>query len=374
MEAGNPQGLRKPAYSLSCKHRAGGTQPQKRPTFASVQDILQQFSISGSAVPLGSGHINDSYRVGEGYLLQRINHNVFPNVGGLMRNIDLVTGHIRSKIATAEGEAATQQTLTIIPTKTGSLFAQSEDGNYWRTYEYLTGLRSHDLLETPEQAYAGARSYGYFLRFLDDLPAEQITDVIPNFHNIISRLKAFELAVGADAVGRARGCKKDIAYVRSLADRMTVIQRAWQAGKLRTRITHNDTKFNNVMFDAEGRGRCVVDLDTVMRGVVHFDFGDAIRTGAATANEDEADLQIVGVDREKVRAITEGYLSITHDFLTPEERQLLPRSGELLAYLMAVRFLTDYLMGDKYYKIAYPNHNLVRGRNQLRLVRELVGL
>lgn len=336
-----------------------------------MQHILSHFDLTGPVSPLGSGHINDSYRVGDDYLLQRINHKVFPDVAGLMSNIDLVTRHIRTKIAEAAGEAAEQQTLSIIPTTNGKLFTRDDTGNYWRVYEYLHGLHSHDLLETPEQAYAGARSYGYFLRFLDDFPPGRITDVIPNFHNIITRLEAFELAVKNDANNRVRECRKEIDYVYSLADRMTLIQRMWAAGKLRTRITHNDTKFNNVMFDAAGNGRCVVDLDTVMRGVVHFDFGDAIRTGAATANEDEADLQIVGVDREKLRAITEGYLSLTRDFLTPEELELLPRSGELLAYLMAVRFLTDYLAGDRYYKIAYPEHNLVRGRNQLRVVSSL---
>ncbi|MFT6720903.1 MAG: Ser/Thr protein kinase RdoA (MazF antagonist) [Bdellovibrionota bacterium] len=337
-----------------------------------MQNILSLFNLTGPISPLGSGHINDSYRVGEDHLLQRINHQIFPDVAGLMSNIDLVTGHIRKKIAAATGEAANQQTLTVIPTKDGKLFAQDEAGNYWRVYEFLTGLHSHDLLETPEQAYAGACSFGYFLRFLDDFPADQVTDVIPNFHNIITRLEDFELAVKNDSENKVRECRKEIAYVHSLADQMTVIQRAWISGKLRTRITHNDTKFNNVMFNAAEQGRCVVDLDTVMRGVVHFDVGDAIRTGAATANEDETDLQLVGVDMEKLRAFIEGYLSVTRDFLSPEELQLLPHSGGLLAYLMAVRFLTDYLAGDRYYKIAYPNHNLVRGQNQLRLCDSLL--
>lgn len=337
-----------------------------------MQNILRHFKLTGPIVPLGSGHINDSYRVGQGHLLQRINHQVFPDVAGLMNNINLVTGHIRKKIAAATGEAANQQTLTVVPTKDGKLFTQDEAGNYWRVYEFLNGLHSHDLLETPEQAYAGARSYGYVLRFLDDFPADQITDVIPNFHNIITRLEDFEIAVKNDSENRVRECRKEIAYIYSLADHMTIIQRAWIAGKLRTRITHNDTKFNNVMFNAAEQGRCVVDLDTVMRGVVHFDVGDAIRTGAANANEDEKDLQLVGVDREKLRAFNEGYLSVTRDFLTPEELLLLPHSGGLLAYLMAVRFLTGYLTGDRYHKITYPEHNLVRARNQLQLCTGLL--
>jgi len=337
-----------------------------------VQDILNSFALTGPVSPLGSGHINDSYRVGDGYLLQRINHHVFPDVTGLMNNIDLVTRHLRTRIAVAAGDAAEQQTLTIVPTTSGKLFEQDGTGDYWRVYELLSGLHSHDLPETPEQAYAGARSYGYFLRFLDDFPARRITPIIPDFHNIISRLAAFEATVKHDPANRVRECHDDIATVRSLADRMTVIQRAWDAGKLRTRVTHNDTKFNNVMLDAAGNGRCVVDLDTVMPGVVHFDLGDALRTGAATANEDEADLQLVGIDREKAGAITEGYLSVTRDVLTEEELHLLPHSGSLLAYLMAVRFLTDHLAGDRYYKITHPGHNLVRGRNQLCLVGSLV--
>jgi len=215
-----------------------------------VQNIRSHFNLSGPVIPLGSGHINDSYRVGDGYLLQRINHHVFPDVAGLMNNINLVTGHIRKKIARAAGEAAGQQTLKIIPTTDGQLFAQGNDGNYWRVYEFLNGLHSYNLLETPEQAYAGARSYGYFLRFLDDFPSGKITDIIPDFHNIITRLNAFELAVRHNSANRVRECKEDISYIRSLADRMTTIQHAWQSGKLRTRITHNDTKFNNVMFDA----------------------------------------------------------------------------------------------------------------------------
>lgn len=339
-----------------------------------MQDILARFGLTGPVSPLGSGHINDSYRVGEDHLLQRINHRVFSDVAGLMHNVDLVTRHLRRKIAAATGEAAGQQTLKIVPTRGGALFVQDGAGNYWRVYEFLRHLRSYDLLETPEQAYAGARAYGHFLRFLDDFPTGRAVSTIPDFHNVVSRLAALRAAVRTDARKRLRECTGEVSRALTRAGRMSVIQHAWEAGRLRTRITHNDTKFNNVMFDAEGHARCVVDLDTVMPGLVHFDLGDAIRTGAATASEDEADLRIVGADPEKLRALTEGYLSVTRDVLTPEELSLLPRSGELLAYLMAVRFLTDFLAGDRYYKTAYPTHNLVRARNQLRLVEELEAL
>jgi Ser/Thr protein kinase RdoA (MazF antagonist) len=341
-----------------------------------MNHLLSHFQLTGtvlSAKPLGSGHINDSYRVSmDGdidYLLQRINHEVFPDVAGMMRNIDLVTSHLRDKMI-----GSGQRTLTVIPAKSGALFLQDEVGNSWRVYEFLTDLEGFDLLDTPEQAYEGARAYGHFLRFLDDFPAEQIVDVIPDFHNISSRLKAFASSVKADVVGRGRRCKEEIKSIESLANRLTTIQRSWDAGQLPTRTTHNDTKFNNVLFDGDGIGRAVVDLDTVMQGVVHFDFGDGVRTGAATAPEDEADLHLVGVDPAKYQAFQEGYLEITQDYLTPLELELLPLAGPLLAYLMAVRFLTDFLNGDVYYKTAYPDHNLVRGRNQLKLVEELLKL
>jgi len=344
-----------------------------------VNHLLAHFDLAGTIAnikPLGSGHINDSYRVSTtadatpDYLLQRINHEIFTNVGAMMRNIDLVTNHIRQRLTKEDG----QDTLTIIPTKTGKLFYTDDHGNYWRVYEFLSGLQSYDLLETAEQAYEGARSYGYFLRFLDDLPTDQIVPVLPGFHNIVSRLSAFNQArsqVRGKLKSRASQCRPEINYVLSLAEGMGGLQRLWQASKLPTRITHNDTKFNNVMLTAAGKGRCVVDLDTVMPGIVHFDFGDGVRTGIATANEDEEDLALVDVDLDKFQGFAAGYLDVTRDYLSPTERQTLGQAGPLLAYIMGVRFLTDYLAGDVYYKIKHPEHNLVRARNQLQLVRVL---
>lgn len=346
-----------------------------------MNTVIANFKLEAKPVaiqPFGAGHINDSLRIiTEGpkeYFLQRINHNVFPNVEGMMGNIDLVTRHIRGQLTTATGEAATQRTLTIVPTNDGQLFQRDEDGNYWRVYEFFTDLHSYELLETPEQAYAGAKAYGYFLRLLDDAPAEQIVDIIPHFHDINRRLAALEASWRADGAGRGRRCKALYQVVGKHADRMREIQRRWDTGQLPTRITHNDTKFNNVLFDAADNGVCVVDLDTVMQGVVHFDFGDGVRTGAATAHEDEADLQLVTVDRAKYRAFREGYLEVTQDCLSPLEIQLLPLAGPLLAYIMGVRFLTDFLAGDTYYKTAYPDHNLVRASNQLKLTEEFIGV
>jgi Ser/Thr protein kinase RdoA (MazF antagonist) len=263
----------------------------------------------------------------------------------------------------------------LVPTLEGKWWLEDETGAYWRVFEFLSGLVSYDVVETPEQAYAGARSYGYFLQFLDDFPAEQIVPVLPDFHNIVSRLKAFEAArtqVQGKFKSRVLQCQPEIKRVLALADQMTALQQAWKKGVLKTRVTHNDTKFNNVMLTPAGEGRAVVDLDTVMPGIVHFDYGDGIRTAAATAAEDEPDLQLIGVDREKYKAFTEGYLSVTRDYLSEAELHYLPQSGALLAYIMSVRFLTDYFNGDLYYSVKHPEHNLVRGQGQLRL-SEILG-
>lgn len=327
--------------------------------------------------PFGSGHINSSYKLDAGkksYLLQRINHHVFPDVAALSNNIHLVTSHLRQQITSASGEAGKQQTLKLIATTNGALFCQDDDGAYWRMYDFLEGLVAYDVVETPEQAYGGARSFGFFLRFLTDFPVDKLVPVLPDFHNIVFRLKNFEEArtqVQGKLRERARHCQPEIKRIHKLADELTALQRAWQSGKLPTRVTHNDTKFNNVLLTPAGQGRAVIDLDTVMPGIVHFDYGDGIRTATASVAEDEADLNLLHIDAEKHRAFTEGYLSVTSDQLSPTELHYLPRSGALLAYLMAVRFLTDYFQGDIYYTIKYPQHNLIRARNQLRLAELL---
>jgi Ser/Thr protein kinase RdoA (MazF antagonist) len=345
-----------------------------------LQQIHSAFLPPGTVktvAPFGSGHINSSYRVttaAGNYLLQRINHQVFPDVPALTSNIRLVTDHIRTRITAASGEASEQLTLRLVPTLRGDHYHRDADGHYWRMFNFLDGLLAYDLVETPEQAYAGARSFGYFLRFLTDFPPERVVPILPDFHNVVHRLNTFNLAraqVQGKLKERGRQCQPDIARVISLSDGLTDLQQAWEAGTLPTRITHNDTKFNNVLLSPDGRGKAVIDLDTVMPGIVHFDFGDGIRTGTATAEEDEADQGLVGVDPEKYRAFQEGYLSVTSDFLTDAELHYLPRSGALLAYIMGVRFLTDYLMGDTYYGAKYPEHNLVRARNQLQMAEKL---
>ncbi|NJB86875.1 Ser/Thr protein kinase RdoA (MazF antagonist) [Lewinella marina] len=346
-----------------------------------MYDIARRFRLDGGIDqidPFGGGHINDTFRVrntdpaAPDYLLQRINHRVFPDVAGLMENITLVTDHIRRRIAAAPAPANEQTTLTVVLTLEGAPYLREEDGNYWRVFEFLQGLHVYDLVATPEQAYEGARSYGYFLRFLDDFPEDRLTEVIPGFHDLDRRLRAFEGAVATPVNGRERECAESIRQVRDMADELLVIDRLDKSGELRRRVTHNDTKFNNVLLTPQDRGKCVIDLDTVMPGLVHFDFGDAVRSGIGTATEDEADLSLVTVDMEKFRGFATGYLEVTRDVLSPLELRYLGLSGAYMTFIMGVRFLTDYLAGDVYYKIASPDHNLLRARNQLRLTREFL--
>lgn len=346
-----------------------------------MKNIINQFKTAGTfdeIQPFGGGHINDTFRVsnkdkeGKEYLLQRINHEIFKDVDLMMNNIARVTSHIRAKINENPEYSEKYDTLTIIPTIDGQYYYKDEKGNYWRTFEFLKGLKSYDFVETAEQAYQGARAFGQFLVFLDDFPVNTIRETIPGFHDIVKRLKSFSEAVKAPHGERGIECKNEIDYVLSLADQMSKIQQLSNTGKIRKRVTHNDTKFNNVLLTEQDQGRCVIDLDTVMPGVVHYDFGDGIRTSASTTEEDEADLQKVDVDMSKFSAFAEGYLDATRNILEPIEVEYLPQAGPLLAYIMGVRFLTDYLSGDHYYKTSFEGHNLQRARCQLMFTRKML--
>lgn len=341
-----------------------------------ISDIIDRFDLSGAVqevLPFGNGHINDTYRVknrdseAPDYLLQRVNHEIFKDVAAMMENIRLVTEHIK----TGGSSGIKQETLDIVRTIDQQLFTIYE-GNYWRMFEFKKGTKSYEVVETPEQAYQGALAFGTFFRLLSDFPAEKLTDTLPEFHNVILRLEVFEKAVKEDIKGRTAEVKNEINFVRKNADLMCEMERLKQVGKIPLRVTHNDTKFNNVLLDDKGRGFCVIDLDTVMSGIVHYDFGDGIRTSTNTAKEDETDLSLVHFDLEKFKAFATGFLEASRDILNSFEIEYLGRSGGLLAYIMGVRFLTDYLMGDVYYKINREGHNLDRARTQLKLTRQIL--
>ncbi|UXX81306.1 aminoglycoside phosphotransferase family protein [Reichenbachiella carrageenanivorans] len=346
-----------------------------------MKEIISQFfgdKKFSKAIPFGSGHINDTYRivgvegVQEDFLLQRINHHVFQDVPLLMGNMVAVTDHLNRKIVTSAELSSTTQTIDIIPAINGQSFIEDGSGDFWRVMVFLKGYESYDLVETPEQAYYGARAFGQFMMMLDDFDASTLGDVIPDFHNIISRLTAFQSAVSQDVAGRVARCQDEIKYVLSLADQMCGIEKLKQSGAIRQRVTHNDTKFNNVLLSADHQRSCVIDLDTVMPGVVHYDFGDGVRTSTGTAAEDELNLDKIQFDMEKFEAFAHGYLEMTREVLQPIELAHLALSGPLLAYIMGVRFLTDYLSGDHYYKIAYEQHNYDRARNQLTFTKRMM--
>jgi hypothetical protein len=320
--------------------------------------------------PFGSGHIHDTYRVRNtapgcpDYLLQRINHHIFRQIPQLMENIGRVTAHLRQKLMALPGNDPDRQTLTVIPIQDGKSFHRDTDGNFWRLYLLIPGAKSYDLVHTTGQAYQGGKAFGRFGALLADLPAAELHETLPHFHDIERRLQTFAAVLAADSQGRADGIAPEVTFVNQRAAEMTAILQLGREGKLPIRITHNDTKFNNVLLDEHDQALCVVDLDTVMPGYVAYDFGDSIRTTASTAAEDEADLSRIDFDMRIFEAYARGYLEELGPFLTSEEVASLSLGCKLMPYLMGVRFLTDYLDGDNYYKTAFPEHNLQRARAQ----------
>lgn len=340
----------------------------------------EKFKIQGnivSSVPFGSGHINDTFKIvtdsdiKEQYLLQRINHHVFRNVDGLMDNIEKVCLHLKQKLAHLGQEEVAKRTMTLIPTWDGQHYYKDENGDFWRVFILIPDTRSYDILETTDQAFSGGMAFGQFQKQLSDLDPTTIVEVLPNFHNIEFRMNNLREAIANDRVGRVAEVQDLLDYIFEREDKMRTILELGRANKLPLRITHNDTKFNNVLLDSNDQVQCVIDLDTVMPGYVAYDFGDAIRTIINSAAEDEADVSKIVLNVPLFEAFTAGYLSEAKEFLSETEVESLIHGVHLLPYMQAVRFLTDYIDGDTYYKIGYPEHNLVRTKAQLKLVQEL---
>ena len=343
-------------------------------------NILNQFAIQGAAAeikPFGSGHIHDTYRIknkyseAPDYILQRMNHQVFKNIPGLMQNIELVTAHLRQKLGNIPGASPDAEVLTLVQTQDQKSFYQDATGNYWRVFLFLSDTCSYDLVETVQQAYEGGKAFGRFQALLADLPVDLIVETIPDFHNVVNRLRLFRLAIAADRVKRVKEVATEIAFVEARAESMSAIYKAGQKGELPLRITHNDTKFNNVLLNKNNEAQCVIDLDTVMPGYVAYDFGDAVRTIVNSSPEDEPDLERIQVKLELLAGFAEGFLKETRSFLSEAELASLAQGVLLLPFIMGLRFLTDYIDGDNYYKIHFPGHNLQRARAQFELVRKL---
>ena len=339
--------------------------------------ILKQFAIDEdmvSAVPFGNGHINDTLKVTNSkgeikYILQRINHHIFTNVDMLQNNIFTVTSHIREKLVARGEQDVDRKVLTFIPAKDGKLYHFDGD-SYWRVCLFIPRSKSFEEV-TPQLSYEAGKAFGDFQTMLSDLPADALGETIPNFHNMEFRLKQFCDAVEANAAGRLEEVKDLVAEIEKRAKDMCIQEELYREGKLKKRTNHCDTKVNNIMFDEEGKVLCVIDLDTVMPGFVLSDIGDFIRTGANTGAEDDENLDNVEVNLEIFEAYTRGYMETAKAFLTPQEIKLLPYGGRLLTYMQTVRFLTDYINGDTYYKIHSPKHNLVRTKAQFKLLLSL---
>ncbi|ASU34116.1 phosphotransferase enzyme family protein [Mucilaginibacter xinganensis] len=342
-----------------------------------VPNIIAQFNIQGSdfkVSPFGSGHINDTYLVktlglGQDYLLQKINNYVFKDVKGLMDNMVYITHHLKQKVA-ATGNPD-KEVLTFINCKNGKYYYKDDDDNYWRMTCFLQNTKSYDMVTTGKQAQQGGIAFGRFQYLLCDMKPDLLVEVIPDFLNIEHRLAQLTNAIKNDKVGRLKEVLPELQFIKSRADDMKLLLQWGREGILPLRVTHNDTKFNNILLDEHGNIQCVIDLDTVMPGYVAYDFGDAIRSIINTAAEDEADLGTILLDIPLFKKFTRGYLSQTFSFLTGNELKSLMKGILLLPYMQAVRFLTDYLDGDVYYKTRFAGHNLQRTLAQMQLLKML---
>ena len=341
-----------------------------------LKEIVAQFIGHDNDIdvkPLGAGHINDSYKVKSGdkeYVLQRINHAIFKNVPELQSNILRVTMHIRQKLMEQKAEEIDRKVLTLIPMSDGKLYYQDISGDYWRMMEFIKDSKSYDEIN-PELAYRAGLAFGDFQKMLADLPGGPLFETIPNFHNIESRLATFREAVQANKVGRLVEVTDLVNEIEARAHEMCKAEQLYREGKLPKRTNHCDTKVNNILFDNNDNVLCVVDLDTVMPGYVLSDFGDFIRTGANKGAEDDPNLDNILLDLDIFEGYAKGYLQNAASFLTDVEIENLAFGAKLLTYMQTVRFLTDYIDGDTYYKIAYGNHNLVRSKAQFKFLQQL---
>ena len=338
-------------------------------------EIINQFSIQGaikSYERLERGHINDTFKVvttDEEYLFQKINHKIFKDVSGMMENIQRITEYL--PLAYDRLGITSQETLRLIQTHRSENFVHHEEG-YFRMFDFKSHLKSLDVPESDEQIFEGAKSYGFFIRALYDFSPSDLSVTLADFHNLDYRIRNFKEAKAKIKNVKSHPAADQIARVTLLSHQLLPIWNLDALSLVRKRVTHNDTKFNNVLLNQLNKGCCVIDLDTVMPGIVHYDFGDGIRTTASTAAEDEPDLQWVTLDRDRFSAFKEGYLEGAKDELDATEIQFLPLSGAYMAFIMGLRFLTDYMGGNTYYKIDHPNHNLDRCKNQFKLSQEII--
>ena len=343
---------------------------------------IQNFDFEGKVIdkkPLKKGHINDTFCIvcetenkqNKKYILQKINTNIFKNPDELMENVVNVTSYIR-KIVIENGGNPERETLNIIPTKNGENYYKDKDGDCFRVYKFIEDATTYDLVQNAQDFYESAVAFGNFQRLLSDFPANTLYETIPNFHNTVDRLNKLKQAIQKDAVNRVKNVKEEIDFVLNREKDCHIICDLLEKGEIPLRVTHNDTKLNNIMIDNKTKKAiCVIDLETVMPGTVLNDFGDSIRFGASTALEDEQDLSKVECSMELFEAYTKGFIEGVKGNLTDKEKEMLPMGAKIITLECGIRFLTDYLQGDTYFKIDRDNHNLDRARTQFKLVLDM---
>lgn len=345
------------------------------------QELVNNFKWNGTILeinPYGSGHINDTYLLRtdkdgteKRYILQRMNHSIFKNPQELMENIEHVTRHLRKKIESYRGDPD-RETLNLVPTLENKSYFIDEDGNYWRMFYFIEDAISYDSVEKPSDFYESAVAFGNFQRLLADFPAATLHETIKGFHDTKSRFEVFKNAVKSDKMKRAENVQAEIDFVLKHEETACILGDMLNKGELPLRVTHNDTKLNNIMIDKKtGKGICVIDLDTVMPGLAINDFGDSIRFGANTGAEDEKDLSKISCDIELFRLYTKGFIEGCAGSLTDKEIKMLPMGAKVMTFECGMRFLTDYLEGDIYFKIHREGHNLDRSRTQFKLVKDM---
>lgn len=343
-----------------------------------IQSIFDQFEHKfnfQSYRELTSGHINDTFLiltdVNEHYVLQCINHNVFKNVPGLISNKVTVSNHLLNKLNYLSPKEIGKKVLCFIKAKSSENFYYTDGINYWNLMPYIEEGKTHEVVNNSEIAYEGGKLMGEFLNLTSDLESSKLVEVIPKFHNMSSRFQQYKLAHQSARVDRLKKAEHYINWVSKLRDEMQILQNLKEIGKIPIRVTHNDTKISNMLFDEKNMGMCVLDTDTVMPGIVHYDFGDAIRTICNTATEDETDLSKVEFNLKFYKSYARGFLEKIGEALMPIEIKYLPLAAKTMIFIMGLRFLTDYLNNDVYFKTKYSEHNLDRAKNQFKLIDSL---
>jgi len=347
-----------------------------------LQDISRQFQIYGEILHAETckiGHINETYSAtyDQGgtkvrYIHQKINTTVFKKPVALMENVMRVTTHVRKKLEAGGAADLTRRSLIVVPTRDGKSFYRNGGGECWRTFVFVEGVQTFEAVQSPAQAFEAGKAFGEFQHLLVDLPDERLSETIPDFHHTRKRFGVLKNAIQKDHFNRAKFARPEIEFAIKHEPLVDVILTAMARGKIPERITHNDTKFNNVMLDSQtGQAMCVVDLDTVMPGCALYDFGDMVRTTTSPTLEDERDLSKVKMQMPMFKKLAEGYLCAAAQFLTKAEKALISFSGKLITFEIGIRFLTDYLTGDTYFRIHRPDHNLDRCRTQFKLVESI---